>query len=231
MDNLSDPWLFSNIIAGALSMKAVRNVINEYDAELPIALNIMARQVANADAEALQGDDEGAAPYSYSVDGVSCTVGDYVLKFFPSYGCYEGTVVGINLEAFEGKVIRIRYLDGDVEDITNNDLIDLKTKAYIPIGDIGFQLIKKFNGQYFSGIVVRISEGNQKCLCEFNNGKKHSYTLSPKRSIQSPRMAMSYMMTIIVMNMYSPMMKKKLMIATRSQWWKCKRLLKSIMPM
>lgn len=55
-------------------MKVMCNVIHEYDAKLPFALDIMAMQIANANAEAIQDDDEGGDPNAYSVGGVSCTV-------------------------------------------------------------------------------------------------------------------------------------------------------------
>ncbi len=67
-----------------------------------------------------------------------CEVGDYVRKFFPSYDWYEGSIHSINTGASKEKIVQIKYLDGDSEDITLQEVVQIKEKASIPIGKLGF---------------------------------------------------------------------------------------------
>lgn len=184
MDLLSNHWLLNEVIKSASSMKAVRDAIMQYDTEFPIAVAVLERCIASA-AAVVNNHTENVNAEVRDVLGVASVgnsqdydVGDYVRKFFPSYGWFEGTITSIKPDALSNKTIRVTYLDGDEEDITEQELHEFKEKAAIPIGEIGFLFIKKFNGQYFSSKVIRIYPRSEKRLCRFNDGKQHQYSLN-----------------------------------------------------
>ena len=74
------------------------------------------------------------------------------------------------------KSIRVRYDDGDVEDVTHDKLYTIADEGSIGIGEIDSKLIKCFGRYYFSGVVVRILE-NEKRVCKFNDGEHKNYSL------------------------------------------------------
>ena len=81
-------------------------------------------------------------------------VGYKIWKFFPLYGWFDGEVVRIMPNVT--KSIRVRYNDGDVEDVTRDDLYTISDKGSIGIREIGFRFIKKFGIYYFSGVFLSI---------------------------------------------------------------------------
>ncbi len=81
-------------------------------------------------------------------------MGNSVRKFFPSYGCYKGSIHSNNTGASEDKIVQMKYIDGDCEDISLQELAQIKAKASIPICMLGFQFINKFGGTFFSGEVI-----------------------------------------------------------------------------
>lgn len=166
----TDAWLHEDIIASCLIMKAARSAINQYDKEFLVAVQVLERCLATFDGE--------VTPLHHNEDlEAVCEVGDYVRKFFPSYGWFEGTVIAINPEAIKGRCNQIWYMDGNVKDVTNHEMKTIKEIAIIPIGEVRFLFVKKFEGNFFSGKVICIMQRSEQWLCWFNDKKEHQYTL------------------------------------------------------
>ena len=88
--------------------------------------------------------NKGDAKYSNKNDVLNdinrARIGYELRKLFPFYGWFEGEVVRIMPKL--AKSIRARYDDGDVEDVTRDDLDTIPNEGSIGIGEIGFKFIK-----------------------------------------------------------------------------------------
>ncbi len=120
MDPQVDKWLMDLVLAGTSSMKAVRTAISQYDKEFPLAISVLECRISLSNANNDHADQaEGIEEVLFEFAAVS--VGDYVRKFFPFHGWFEGSVEAINPGAPDGKVLRVCYLDNDEEDLTEEE--------------------------------------------------------------------------------------------------------------
>ncbi len=78
--------------------------------------------------------------------------------------------------------IGVDYEDGDKNLCSLATFKAIMEKSSIPIGNVGFKFIKKFQHHWYSGRVVRILK-NEKWICKFNNGEHKEYTLGKICSI------------------------------------------------
>lgn len=101
-------------------------------------------------------DREAAGKDRQDGSGDGYKVGDRVRKFFPYHGWFDGRVESINPNNPQGKCVRVRYEDGDVEDNTLEDLAAYAVDASIPIDNIGYKFVKKFGRDPFNGVVQRV---------------------------------------------------------------------------
>ena len=103
---------------------------------------------------------------------------DEVARFFEGHGKFKGDVIAMNLDALDGKCIRVLYEDGDVEDSTQEELDCFLAEAGIPIGEVWFIFLKKFGkvGLY-TGRVLQILN-NGKRMCQFCDGERYACTLA-----------------------------------------------------
>eukprot|EP00957_Ditylum_brightwellii_P113133 8627977-Ditylum_brightwellii.AAC.1 len=65
------------------------------------------------------------------------------MKFFPGHGKFFGTVIQINKGNMDGKPIYVWYEDKEEEDYSQDEVDELQRSSSIPIGSVGFQLVKK----------------------------------------------------------------------------------------
>ena len=169
-------------------MKAIRNALTQLDLVTPIAIQALERRqarLANTQPtiSVLDSDDDAnpgsTAENTADVDGdnMGPPVGTVVFKFFPFYGKFKGRVEMLRPNAENGKCIRVRFEDGDMEDMTLREFRESQEEASIPIGEVGFKFIKKFQGDWYTGEVIRVM-GNLKRLCRFNDGDHKEYTLA-----------------------------------------------------
>lgn len=162
-----------NVIAKESNTKAVQASIEQYDIKLPVAIKILERRAPLNQDELFDNDsDNGEVTTSNSLED-----GSYMRKFFPSHGWFEGTIASINPTAEGCKCFCIRYLDGDVEDLSKEELNTAMNEAAIPFGKIGFQFIKKFNRVSFSGVMNQTLQSDKRMFI-FNNDKKHQYLIN-----------------------------------------------------
>ena len=56
----------------------------------------------------------------------------------------------------------VRYNDGDVEYVNRDKLDTIANEFIIRISEIGFKFIKTFGRDYFSGVVVRILDNDNR---------------------------------------------------------------------
>ena len=124
-------------------MNWVRKSITGYDDIITHAIDALERRlgIMEVDGENVnKGDAIDANENDVSYYTNRARVGYKLRKLFPFYGWFEGEVVRImpNL----AKSIRARYDDGDVEDVTRDDLDTIPNEGSIGIGEIGFKFIK-----------------------------------------------------------------------------------------
>ena len=180
-------WL-RDILASVNSMKGTRNAIAEYDDISAHAIDTLERRLARLSVVVATSDDniENAVVTTDQNDASGAKVGDRVRKFFAYYGWFMGEVLQINPDAEDAKFIRVKYDDGDIEDMTQADFDSLLEQANIPIDAIGSRFIKKFGRYYFNGEVIRIL-GDEKRICRFNDGEHHSYSLAKLEKFSKER--------------------------------------------
>ena len=71
----------------------------------------------------------------------------------------------------------MKYEDGNVEYLTREQFHLAQEEANIQVGEVGFKFIKKFQGHWFCGEVIRILR-NGKRVCKFNDGEHKEYTVA-----------------------------------------------------
>ncbi len=184
------PDFLNELLRNASSMKLIRQNITEYDELLPIAIAALERRAARLasnidatevitesdDSESLQSDDEDVMPLPKP--------GDELRKFFPFFGWFSGHVLQILEGAKEGKCIRMKYEDGDTEDLTREAYHNGIAEASIAPGDVGTKFVKRFQGNWYSGEVIRILN-NGKRVCRFNDDDHREYSLMQVRLLVS----------------------------------------------
>ena len=173
-------------------MKNVRESISDYDKAMQVAIEIIERQLnklsVHEESNEESSEEESSASEEESSEGdsseemtvahssITSKVGDEVVKFFPSYGRFKGRVSRINGDDEDGKFIRIIFEDGEEVDYSQQEVDEFTALSAIPVGEVGFQFIKKFGAAgYFSGSVIE-KKSSGKLLCRFNDGAEHEYT-------------------------------------------------------
>ena len=143
-------------------MKSVRQNIYDYDAAVPIAVDLLKRRLTLLDGGS-NGSEEADSSNNLNegenndAPTITSKKGDNVIDFFPGHGKFKGRVESINPTAPNGECIRVLYEDGDRVDYTQETLDQLMAKASIPIGEVGFVFIKKFGSAgYFNGKVIKV---------------------------------------------------------------------------
>jgi len=106
------------VIKGMSSMKNVRESISGYDEAMQVAIEIIERQLKKLSVHE-ESDEESSEEESSEEDsseemtvansGITSKVGDKVVKFFPSYGRFNGRVSCINGDKEDGKFIHIIF--------------------------------------------------------------------------------------------------------------------------
>lgn len=93
------------------------------------------------------------------------------------YGWYAGAVFKINPSAPKSKCIRVKYDDGDIEDLTPAEFDQATNEAAIEIAEVGWRFVHKIKGSYWSGKVIQILESGKR-ICEFTNGVHKQFNLA-----------------------------------------------------
>ena len=160
-------WLheISNSVS---STKGLRNSITKYDDIIKHTIDALERCSARMEVDE-ENANEGDATYSNENDvsyyNNRARLGYKLRKFLPLYGWSDGEVVRIMPNV--AKSIRVKYNDGDVDDVSCDKLDTIADEGSIGIGEIGFKFIKNIGRYCFSGMVVRILD-NEKRVCKFN---------------------------------------------------------------
>ncbi len=188
IDPDADKFLVEEVIKGMSSMKNVRDSIADYDEAVEVAIQILERQLNQLSAvneefvneESVNEESVNEESDEMVIDGIDITskVNDKVVKFFPSYGRFEGRVTEINRHHPDGKPIRILFEDGEVADYSQQEVDEFRALSAIPLGDVGFVFIKKFGrAGYFNGTIIE-KKRSGKLLCKFEDDATHEYTLN-----------------------------------------------------
>ena len=175
IDPNADKFLVDEVIKGMSSMKNVRESISDYDKAMQAAIEIIERQLnklsVHEESDEESSEEESSASEEESSEGdsseemtvahssITCKVGDEVVKFFPSYGRFKGRVSRINGDDEDGKFIHIIFEDGEEVDYSqkevDQEVDEFTALSAIPVGEVGFQFIKRFGtAGYFSGSVI-----------------------------------------------------------------------------
>ena len=201
MDPNAHGFLLDSVINNVTTMKGVRQAIEEYDDAFPKAIEILQRRWdAMQIGDVVEDEDDGSessmqgsgVPQVVENDStidvsdqdvdddvpmVTCKVGDEVERFFPGYGKFEGVVESINPENPDGRPIRVIFEDGDRSDYSQEKVNEFQAIAKKKVGEIGSCFIKKFGrAGWFTGEVINILD-NGKRMCEFNDTKRHPYSV------------------------------------------------------
>eukprot|EP00957_Ditylum_brightwellii_P042393 3209746-Ditylum_brightwellii.AAC.1 len=132
-------------------MKSVRESINDFDKVYAKAIGILEHclQITSAVASENVETDEPAIVPEGSINNSSnivLKVSDGVMKFFPGHRKFVGTAIQINKCNMDGKPIRVWYKNKEEEDYSQEEVDEFQRGSSIPIGNVGFQFVKKFHG-------------------------------------------------------------------------------------
>ena len=172
-------FLVDEVMKGMSSMKNVRESIADYDEAVQVAIQILERQLSKMSSVNEESTSNSEEPDEMEIDssGITSKIDDKVIRFFPYYGRFEGTVIEINENNIDGKPIRIKFEDGEVADYSQQEVDEFSATTAIPLGEVGFVFVRKFGSAgYFNGTIIE-KKRNGKLLCEFHDGARHQYSL------------------------------------------------------
>ena len=151
------------------SVKGIRKITQENDTVMKHVINAMSRclEILSIDADELSHENinpsfESNANEVTNVNEIN--IRDAFHIFFNFHSRFKGKVAAID----SNKNVKVRHNDGDVEIMTREERMTLKTQVPMPIGDIEIKFIKKCQGHCCNEEVTNILQ-NEKRACTFND--------------------------------------------------------------